>query len=98
MPQDAVTRPVSPNEAVIAGVVTDDSGTPLAWAIVTIGGSSPEHPDIAPATDHAGRYRFDGLIPGIYTIIVNAEDYPLQQKQIKAQAGQVTRLDFELKS
>lgn len=93
---NVLKHPMPANEAAIAGVVTDESGKPLPWAIVSLGGASPQHRDIGAVTDDEGRYRFDRLTPGVYTVLVNAADYPLQHKQVKAEADRLARLDFEL--
>jgi iron complex outermembrane receptor protein len=97
MPTDDLQRPVSANEAAIAGLVTDEAGRPLPWAVISFAGSSPEHRDIGAVTDEQGRYRFDRLTPGLYTVTVNAEAYPHQEKQVKASAGRLARLDFALR-
>jgi iron complex outermembrane receptor protein len=93
---NVLERPVPSDTAAIAGVVTDDVGEPLPWAIVSLGGASPQHRDIGAVTDDEGRYRFDRLEPGVYTVLVNAEGYPLQQKEVQAEADLLARLDFEL--
>ena len=64
-------RPVPADEAAIAGVITDDAGMPLPWAVVSLGGASPQHQDIGAVTDDEGRYRFDRLAPGVYTVLVS---------------------------
>lgn len=89
-------RPVPEDEAAIAGVVVDEDGAPLPWAVVSLGGASPEHRDIGAVTDDEGRYRFGRLEPGVYTVLVNAEGYPLREKEVGAQPGQLARLDFKL--
>ena len=94
---NVLERSLGGGEAAIAGVITDDAGRPLPWAIVSLGGASPRHRDIGAVTDDAGRYRFDRLKPGVYTVLVNAEGYPLQHGEVKAEADQLARLDFELK-
>lgn len=63
----------------IAGRITTPDGRPVADAAVMIGGGSPPHPDIAALSDADGRFRFAGLPPGAYTLIVNAEGWPQQQ-------------------
>ncbi len=87
------TQPVPPDKAAIAGVVTEVGGRPVAWASVMITGG-PAHRDIAASTDGQGRYRFDSLSPGQYTLMVNASGYPLKEGQVTAQVGALARLDF----
>lgn len=94
---NVLEHPVAAGEAAIAGIITDDAGMPLPWAIVSLGGASPQHRDIGAVTDDAGRFRFDRLRPGVYTVLVNAEGYPLQHGEVRAEADQLARLDFELK-
>lgn len=87
----------NPNDqAAIVGRVTDPQGNPIAWATVMFTGDSPPHKDIAALTDGQGRYHYTNLIPGSYTVLVNAEGYPAQTLQVQAIAGQVVQLDFRL--
>jgi hypothetical protein len=94
---DSKSKQALSHKASIVGVVTDMQGTPLVGAVVMIGGESPEHHDIATVTDNQGRYRFDGLVPGYYTLTVNAEGYPLQTQQVNVSPTGETRSDFVLK-
>jgi iron complex outermembrane receptor protein len=94
---NVLERPVPADEAAIAGVVSDEAGEPLAWAVVSLGGASPQHRDIGAVTDDEGRYRFDRLAPGVYTVLVNAEGYPLQHREVRTEADQLARLDIKLK-
>jgi len=80
----------------ITGRVTTSQGEPVANATVLITGASPSHKDIAALTNEQGEYNFDDLIPGDYTIMVNAEVYGTRTQQTHLEAGQVTRLDFSL--
>jgi hypothetical protein len=90
---DPSAKPVAPDQAAIAGVVSDASGKPLAWAAVLISGG-PTHHDIAAATDGEGRYRLDSLEPGNYTLLANASGHAPKEGQVAASAGVLTRLDF----
>lgn len=78
----------------IAGTVTCETGAPLAGAVVAIGGESPTHRDIGALTDDGGRYRFERLVPGRYTLMVNAEGYAMATRQVSVEAGEEARLDF----
>lgn len=93
---DFYTKPVPAGKAAIAGVVTDAAGKALGWAAVLITGASPQHPDIAATTNGKGQYRFDGLTPGSYTVLVNVSGHARQEKQVSAQPGQLAQLDFQL--
>lgn len=82
--------------ATITGQVSDAQGQPIAWATVMFTGDSPAHTDIAAVTDGQGRYCYTNLIPGTYTVLVNAEGYSAHIQQICAIAGQVVQLPFRL--
>lgn len=92
---DPFAKPVPPDKAVIAGTVGAAEGKPLAWATVLIVGG-PAHRDIAAMTDSQGRYRFDSLLPGNYTLLVNASGHPQKKGQVEAKAGALARLDFDM--
>lgn len=79
----------------IAGQVRTTQGEPVADASVLIA-DGPCHKDIAALTNKQGEYKFDDLIPGSYTIMVNAEVGGTQTNQAHVDAGYVTRLDFSL--
>ena len=78
------------------GILSNKVGKRLPWAVISLSGTSPEHRDIGGVTDSEGRYRFDRLTPGVCTVLANAEDYPLYEKQVTAEVGRLVRLDFEL--
>jgi hypothetical protein len=82
------------NTGQITGRVTAAAGHPIADAVVLITGDSPSHRDLAALTDPQGGYRFDGLSPGLYTLLVNAEGRAQQTGQIFVTAGQVAELNF----
>ncbi len=84
------------DKGAIEGRVTTPQGEPVANATVMITGDSPSHKDIAALTNEEGEYKFDDLIPGDYTIMVNAEVRGTQTQQTHLEAGHVTRLDFSL--
>ena len=91
---DLFAKPVPPDQAAIAGTVTDAAGKPLPWTAVLIIGDSPAHRDIAAMTDGQGRYRFDSLTPGDYTLLANASGHQIQEGRVSARAGELARLDF----
>ena len=93
---DLFAKAVPPDKAAIAGTVKDASGQPLPWAAVLIVGGSPVHRDIAAMTDDQGCYRFDSLIPGNYTLLVNAPGHSPKEGNVVAEAGSLARLDFVL--
>jgi len=84
------------DKGAIEGRVTTPQGKPVTNATVLITGDSPSHKDIAALTNEQGEYNFDDLIPGDYTIMVNAEVRGTRTQQTHLEAGHVARLDFSL--
>lgn len=84
------------DKGAIAGQVTTIQGEPVVDASVMITGDSPAHEDIAALTNERGEYGFDNLVPGDYTIMVNAENYVAQTQHVRVEAGPVTHLNFSL--
>src|SRR5262245_4285628 len=76
------SRNLAAATASIAGTVTDRRGNPVAGAAVMITGDSPSHRDVAAVTDGQGRYRFAGLTPGHYTLLVNAAGSGPEQRSV----------------
>lgn len=66
----------------IGGTVVDPQGDGVPGAVVFLGGDSPPHPDIAAVTDARGSFRFGGLGPGRYTVVVNAAGYATGTGQV----------------
>jgi hypothetical protein len=82
--------------ASITGTVTDPRGAPVAGAAVMFTGASPSHRDVAAVTDAQGGFRFGGLPPGRYTVLVNATGFGPQQWPVTVEAGATARLDVVL--
>lgn len=80
----------------ITGRVTSVQGEPVAEAVAMITTGSPPHRDIAALTNAQGEFKFDELIPGTYTILVNVGGHPAQSKVAHVEAGQAAHLDFSL--
>jgi hypothetical protein len=93
---NASPRPVPSGQSAISGVVTDPQGRPVPQVAVLVTGDSPSHNDIAALTNAQGHYRLGGLVPGTYTLLVNAAGYAAQTQQVQAVAGQEAQLDFRL--
>lgn len=56
----------------IEGLVTDQQGAVVVGATVTLSGDRLLGGTRTTATDHAGRYRFGGLLPGTYDAVATA--------------------------
>ena len=80
----------------IAGRVIYDGGAPVVDAVVLITGNSPLHKDIAALTNEYGEYRFDGLVTGKYTIMVNANGLAVQIGEATVKRDRITYLNFSL--
>ena len=63
----------------IVGRVKTLDGAPVAGAFVLFTGNSPAHGDIAAVTNDVGVFRFAGLAPGRYELLVNSERYGIQR-------------------
>ena len=77
----------------IEGFVTIKN-KPIANATAMVTGNSPTHIDIAPLTDDLGKYRFDNLIEGEYSIMMNIENYDAKIKRIYVVDGKLSKLNF----
>lgn len=56
----------------------------------------PPHPDIAALTGEKGAYDFIGLLPGEYSVLVNAAGREPARQSVTVAAGETTELDFRL--
>ena len=77
----------------ISGIVTEytSSNTPIAGATVTVNGKG-----LSKTTGSDGRFEFTGLEPGTYTIVVKANNYQANTKQVTVYAGQKANCDIQL--
>lgn len=82
------------NKGAITGLAITKQGIPIAGAGVVIVGESPEHRDIGALTNNEGRYRFDNLLPGNYSILVISEEYGKQTKSVQVTADEDSVLNF----
>ncbi len=80
----------------IAGQIINILNEPVPGARVLITGASPSHKDICAETNEQGEYGFDDLVPGDYTILVNAEGHDAHMGKVHVDAGQIARLDISL--
>ena len=82
----------------LSGHVITTEGQAVSDAAVMLTGESPPHKDIAALTDAHGRFSFDDLLPGMYTVLVNAEGYPPHTKDIMVSPSKTARITFVLAS
>ncbi len=82
----------------ISGNVTDETGGVLAGAKVTI--TDQERGTVRPlVTDEAGAYSAPSLIPGLYTVKVEANGFnTAERKDVRVTVGGDTRADMVLKA
>lgn len=82
----------APATAVIQGRITfAGNGEPLHRATVLLspGGRLVE-------SDEGGRYRFEGLAPGDYTLLAHVHALSDEKKTVRVQAGETATVDFAL--
>lgn len=69
MPSPRAQPTIAPSAFVIQGVAFDSiAGRPLVGTTVEVASTPPQHAPRSVVTDSAGRYRFDGLVAGQYTV------------------------------
>ena len=74
---------VTPGQTEVSGVLVDDTGQPIADAVVTIQGTS-----IQVITDSNGAFTLTGAPAGALTLIVNPTDHRLIVLEIDAETGE----------
>ncbi len=82
-----------PGRATIQGTVTcAGNGEPLHGASVLLspGGKLVESDDL-------GRYRFEGLAPGEYTLLAHVHALTDEKKTVRVKAGETVTVDFALR-
>ncbi len=80
----------------IVGAVTDQTGAPVAKAVVTITSAENGLKRSVP-TDDAGRFGFPQLRPGVYSVKAAADGFATQQHNlVDAVLGQSKTVDFSL--
>ncbi len=80
----------------IFGQVVGVGSKPVPNAAVMITGQSPTHRDIAALTNEFGEYELDNLVPGLYTLLVNATEFVPQTQQVRVEPGGRVRLNIAL--
>lgn len=84
-------QPARAQTGVIDGVVTDSSAAPVSGARVTIKGLSLEV-----TTPESGRFRFNGVPPGLYVMTIGKLGYKSALTTIRVAAGDTLRPAYEL--
>ncbi|HUL32579.1 MAG TPA: carboxypeptidase regulatory-like domain-containing protein [Candidatus Eisenbacteria bacterium] len=83
--------------AAILGSVTDQTGAPVAGANVTVVNKETGLRRLG-KTDVAGRFNFPQLVPGAYSVKIEAEGFePQENDSVPAGLGQKQSVDFVLK-
>lgn len=85
-------RPNPKELASIEGTVLDLDGQPLRDVPVMIQTSDQSHPDIAAVTDDRGNFRFDGLLPGEYTLAAYSPEGEARTTTTSTTAGRVSKV------
>jgi carboxypeptidase family protein len=81
--------PVSAQQAAVSGTVRDQTGAALPG--VTVDLTQPRGvPPQATSTDAAGRYRFDGVSPGAYTLSFRLLNFADQRRDLQVAAQPIT--------
>jgi len=77
----------------VMGIITDyaNANAPIAGATVTLASTGESK-----TTGSDGRYEFNELTPGVYTITVSANDYEGAKKDVNIEAAKTATCDFQL--
>ena len=80
----------------IAGKVTDPKGAAIPAASVTVTNKTTNQ-DFSTMTDAQGRYKVEGLVPGVYDIVIAAKGFKeTRQADIKVDDNAVRSVDVSL--
>ena len=80
----------------ITGNVTDNHGSPLGGAKVTLV-SEDTKASTGASTDGTGQYRFEDLKPGTYDVTFDAQGLVPKTQRVKVKAGHKTTANQRLK-
>ena len=86
-PPQAGDHHPDPSTGAIAGTVRDAAGTPVEGAVVMFAAPSPPHHDIAAVTAATGSFGLGNLVPGSYTVAVNALGYRTGRTTVQVDGG-----------
>src|SRR6476646_9445344 len=70
---------------VVSGTVRDQTGGLLPGVTVEL--TAPRTPALAASTDAGGRYRFDAVAPGDYTLSFRLVNFGDQRREVKVAPG-----------
>jgi hypothetical protein len=76
-----------PSAGAITGTVRDAAGAPVEGAVVMFAAPSPTHRDIAAVTAATGSFGLGNLVPGLYTVAVNAPGNRSGQATVQVDGG-----------
>jgi hypothetical protein len=82
----------------VVGYIGDEHGAPLAGAKVTLTGADAKSaPSAQASTDGTGKYRFEGLKPGRYTILFEAKGTISKTESVRVKAKHTTTVNERLR-
>lgn len=87
----------APTTGSVRGVVTDQTGAPLAGAVVSISGPALQGVDNV-FTEAGGSYEFDQLPPGIYVLTLSYASAQVSRSNVLVQLGKVARVNLRLRA
>ena len=88
----AASGPVAAQSATLTGQVTDaETGQPLVGANVFLDGTMR-----GAATDSVGRFRLDGIPPGVYQLVASMVGYRAQRREVALADGEAHTVPFAL--
>jgi hypothetical protein len=91
----AAVMPAQTPSASLQGVITDPSGGVVPGALVQLRGSGPEQ---RAATDDTGRYKFDVLHPGKYTVRVIAKGFTISAREMNLTSADTLNVQLTIEA
>ncbi|MHA7630279.1 carboxypeptidase regulatory-like domain-containing protein [Corallococcus sp. M7] len=90
-PKDPVGNEPRPGR--VTGVVLTEEGQPLKDFEVTL-----LETDKTVSSDAQGKFAFESLPPGNYTLMASGPGYDLEQQEVEVEAGMTVAMSFNLKA
>ncbi len=75
----------------VTGTFKDKDGNPIGSRNVTLKGKSNSMPDV---TDSNGKYNFENVVPGSYTVTPASSIHNALSKEIEVKDSNITNVDF----